>query len=91
MLTEVREEVSITASTLGIVADILVLTCTWIKTYHHFREARELRVHINTTTVLLADGTLTSRDRRIAISHAYQQVASIFCRSSSAVIGVKSA
>ena len=61
---------SITASTLGIVADIIVLTGTWIKTYHHFREARELRVHINTTSVLLADGMLTSRVRWMDVSRA---------------------
>lgn len=39
-----------------IAADVFVLVLTWIKSFKHFREMRQLRLGLSISAVLLRDG-----------------------------------
>ncbi|KIP06042.1 hypothetical protein PHLGIDRAFT_73255, partial [Phlebiopsis gigantea 11061_1 CR5-6] len=43
-----------------IATDVMVLTLTWIKTFHQWRESRQLGMHVPISTCLLRDGNVSA-------------------------------
>ena len=50
-----------------IAADLIVLLCTWIKTFDHWRRSRRLKMPLSITTCLLRDGM--SRTKSVVIQY----------------------
>ncbi|KAJ3524837.1 hypothetical protein NM688_g8494 [Phlebia brevispora] len=53
-----NKKLTIASSLLTVATDIVAIIMTWIKTYHHVREASSIGIHAGFSTILLHYGTM---------------------------------